>query len=202
MAATDSTGPSEDYSVLAHEAKCIVDRLIQQSSAHIRQTVNVNDTEHTNDRGRFIELENEARTSEHVVIRWPKISEFTDESVGKEKIYEYIEKEWKTAPGGHDLCWLHAIDFIEKRSLEFNDLYIYRVRYSIPTRRSPIPRQTICIYFTIDVSKVRAKNHPVKVLFAFETTSIIHQPDQFRFRQTWLQDIILLKEKMARGIDF
>lgn len=29
--------------------------------------------------------------------------------------------------------------------------------YSIPTRRQPIPRQTVSIYFTLDVSKVRQK---------------------------------------------
>jgi hypothetical protein len=32
-----------------------------------------------------------------------------------------------------------------------------QVRYSIPTRRQPIPRQTVSIYFTIDVSKIKLK---------------------------------------------
>ncbi|CAF1321961.1 unnamed protein product [Adineta ricciae] len=204
MAATDFHMP-----VAPREAQRIIEQLVQQSLAHLRETVG---EESSKTRGRFIELENEAQTSGHTTVQWPKISEFADEHIGIKKINEYIEKlllndnflvkEWKTAPGGHDLCWLYAIDFIEKRSLEFNNLYIYRVRYSIPTRRSPIPRQTVCIYFTIDVSKVRPKHHPVKVLFAFETMSIIHQPNEFRFRQTWIEDIVLLKEKMARGIDF
>jgi hypothetical protein len=31
---------------------------------------------------------------------------------------------------------------------------------------------------------------------------VIHHPAKFRFRQNWLQDIILLKQQMANGIDF
>ena len=160
---------SETHNILAREAQRIIEQLVQQSLAHLRETVG---EESSKTRGRFIELENEARTSGHTIVQWPKISEFADEHVGIKKINEYIEKvssitfrfflskpnrtvflkfdtsqnrkkefhsfnfvtyryffikEWKTAPGGHDLCWLYATDFIEKRSLEFNNLYIYRV---------------------------------------------------------------------------
>ena len=141
-------------------------------------------------------------------------------------------KEWKTSPGGQDDCWLYAIDFLQRKSFEFNDLYIYRVnlfiiflsilfsqvRYSIPTRRQPIPRHTVSIYFTIDISKIKPKvkhsfrkkflsnffqqNHPVKVSFVFETQRLIHHPSNFRFRQNWLQNIVLLKENLSQGIDF
>jgi hypothetical protein len=31
---------------------------------------------------------------------------------------------------------------------------------------------------------------------------LINYPDKFRFRQNWLENIILLKEKMSNGIDF
>ncbi|CAF4996800.1 unnamed protein product [Rotaria sp. Silwood1] len=113
-----------------------------------------------------------------------------------------ILQEWKTASGGHDSSWLYAIDFLERKSLEFNDLYIYRVRYSIPTRRQPIPRQTVSIYFTIDVSKVKPKNTTVQVSFVFETMRVVYHPGEFRFRQNWLQDIILLKEKLIKDIEF
>ncbi len=85
-----------------------------------------------------------------------------------------FSKEWKTSPNTQDDCWLYAIDFLECKSFEFNDLYIYRVkttsthfshcsilfiqvRYSIPTRRQPIPRHTASVYFTIDVSKIKPK---------------------------------------------
>ncbi len=85
-----------------------------------------------------------------------------------------FSKEWKTSPDTQDSCWLYAIDFLERKSFEFNDLYIYQVkissinfsrcsilliqvRYSIPTRRQPIPRHTASVYFTIDVSKIKPK---------------------------------------------
>jgi hypothetical protein len=42
---------------------------------------------------------------------------------------EISTKEWKTTPGGQDACWLYAIDFIEKKPLEFTNLYIYRVSF-------------------------------------------------------------------------
>jgi hypothetical protein len=94
----------------------------------LRDTIS-NETKDTNQRGRFIELETDEwqRTS---TGKWPTIAEFTNENVGLKKINEYIETEWKTAPGGQDPCWLYAIDFIEKKSLEFNELYIYRVMNS------------------------------------------------------------------------
>jgi len=96
-----------------------------------------------------------------------------------------FSKEWKTSPGSQDACWLYAIDFLERKSFEFNDLYIYRVkissivfslysilfiqaRYSIPTRRQPIPRHTASVYFTIDVSKIKPKvNTDIDYCFKF-----------------------------------
>ena len=42
----------------------------------------------------------------------------------------------------------------------------------------------------------------MKVSFVFETMRLIHNPTNFRFRQNWLEDIILLKEKLSIGIDF
>jgi hypothetical protein len=42
----------------------------------------------------------------------------------------------------------------------------------------------------------------VKVSFVFETRQVIYHPSNFRFRQNWLEDIILLKENLANGIDF
>ncbi|CAF3331824.1 unnamed protein product [Rotaria socialis] len=198
---------SEDYDLLAFAAQRIVDQVLSQSLLHINNALDSNLDENKNNqqRGRFIELENDEwqnKRQGQTAVKWPTIAEFTNEHVGIEKITEYIEKEWKTTPGGQDACWLYAIDFLEKKSLEFNDLYIYRVRYSIPTRRQPIPRQTVSIYFTLDVSKIKPKNTPIQVSFLLETMRLIHYPDQFRFRQTWLENIILLKEKMANGIDF
>ncbi|CAF0721864.1 unnamed protein product [Rotaria sordida] len=196
---------SEGYDLFAHEAHLIIDQLVKQSLAHVndtKETSDENNEEYNIQRDRFVVLENEAKTNGQISVHWPSIAEFTNEKIGIEKINEYIEKEWKTAPGGHDNSWLYAIDFLQRKSLEFNDLYIYRVCYSIPTRRQPIPRQTVSIYFTIDVSKIKPKNTPVQISFVFETMRVIYHPGNFRFRQNWLQNIILLKEKIANDIDF
>ncbi|CAF0876558.1 unnamed protein product [Rotaria sordida] len=200
-----SLDQSEGYDLFAHEAHLIIDQLVKQSLAHVndtKETSDENNEEYNIQRDRFVVLENEAKTNGQISVHWPSIAEFTNEKIGIEKINEYIEKEWKTAPGGHDNSWLYAIDFLQRKSLEFNDLYIYRVCYSIPTRRQPIPRQTVSIYFTIDVSKIKPKNTPVQISFVFETMRVIYHPGNFRFRQNWLQNIILLKEKIANDIDF
>ncbi|CAF2375672.1 unnamed protein product [Rotaria sp. Silwood2] len=198
---------SEDFDLIAYEAQRIVDQVLAQSLLNVYNTsdTNLNANRNNHERGRFIELENDEwqkKSQGQSIVRWPTIDEFTHENVGLDKINEYIEKEWKTTPGGQDACWLYAIDFLEKKALEFTELYIYRVRYSIPTRRQPIPRQTVSIYFTLDVSKVKPKNTPIQVSFVLETMRLVHHPDTFRFRQTWLENIILLKEKMTNGIDF
>ena len=120
-----SLNQSEDYDAFAHEAHQIIDQLVNQSLAHVHDGI---DNEESNiPRGRFIELENEGKAAGYSSIQWPTIAEFTDEKIGLDNRHQYIENEWKTSAGGQDTCWLSAIDFLECKSFEFNDLYIYRV---------------------------------------------------------------------------
>jgi len=87
--------PSEDYDLFAHEAHRIIDELVNQSIAHVNDTIEISDQddgENRDERGRFIEFENDAKTQEQSSIRWPSIAEFTDAKIGIEKINEYIEK--------------------------------------------------------------------------------------------------------------
>jgi hypothetical protein len=86
---------SEDYDLFAHEAHLIIDQLVNQSLAHVNDTVGLSDgddEENPIQRDRFIELENEAKIQEQSSVQWPSIAEFTDEKIGLEKINEYIEK--------------------------------------------------------------------------------------------------------------
>ncbi len=86
---------SEDYDLFAHEAHLIIDQLVNQSLAHVNDTVALSDGDDEEtpiQRDRFIELENEAKIQEQSSVRWPSIAEFTDEKIGLEKINEYIEK--------------------------------------------------------------------------------------------------------------
>lgn len=46
------------------------------------------------------------------------------------------------------------------------------------------------------------QNTPIQVSFVFETMKLTNYPANFHFRQTWLENIVLLKEKMSNGIDF
>ena len=57
----------------------------------------------------------------------------------------------------YDGGWLYCIDFLGEDDYEFDKRYRFRVRWSIPTRRKPIPRATACVYFTFVVSKIKPK---------------------------------------------
>jgi A-kinase anchor protein 14 len=128
-------------------------------------------------------------------ITWPMISEFSPE-LGIEKIQEFIQT-WQ-----HDDSWLYCIDLIGTDDLDYDVRYRYRVRWSIPTRRQPIPRATASIYFTIDVSKIKPKDTIVKVYYVFEGNRLVHRPGHSRFEEKWLKDIIESKILVISQITF
>jgi hypothetical protein len=85
----------EDYDIFAQEAHRIIDQLVTQSLAHVNDTDRISDQENEESpiqRGRFIQLENEAKTQEQSSVHWPTVGEFTSEKIGLAKINEYIEK--------------------------------------------------------------------------------------------------------------
>ena len=57
----------------------------------------------------------------------------------------------------YDNSWLYCIDYLGNDDHEFDVRHRFRVRWSIPTRRKPIPRATACVYFTFQVSKIKPK---------------------------------------------
>ncbi len=86
---------SDDYHVVKDEARRIIDQLINQSLAHVNDTVDVSEQENVEipfSRGRFIESENEVKAHDQSFVQWPSIVQFTNENIGIEKINEYIEK--------------------------------------------------------------------------------------------------------------
>jgi len=113
-------------------------------------------------------------------------SKISEES-GIETI-ENIVKGWDV-----NECWLHCTDFIEKT----DDAYQFRVRWSIPTRRKPIPAATACVYFTIDTSQKEAT-----ISYVLEAQRLIHTPDKSVFREKWLKDIISTKTMMMNDVTF
>ena len=77
-------------------------------------------------------------------------------------------------------------------------------------RREPIPKYSVSIYFSIDVSKIEPKvkqneqfenfsfenlqETPVKVSFVFETMRSIYRPENFQFSPFWFENIVRLKK--------
>ncbi|CAH2314996.1 Hypothetical predicted protein [Pelobates cultripes] len=126
---------------------------------------------------------------------WVPCKDFSVE-LGMKQIEEYIST-WEL----HE-SWLHCTDYLKDEEIEFSKLFHYRTRWSIPTRRKPIPRATACIYFTIQISKIKPNTFPVEVFFIFESTRLVHRPGQTRFREKWLKDIIESKIIMMDSITF
>ncbi|XP_056665711.1 A-kinase anchor protein 14 isoform X1 [Monodelphis domestica] len=98
--------------------------------------------------------------------------------------------------------WLHWSDYLDKEDLEFSVRYHYRVRWSIPTSRKPIPRATACVYFLIEISKIKPTTLPVEVFYVLESNRYIHRPGKSRFREKWLKDIIESKIILMNSIGF
>lgn len=128
-------------------------------------------------------------------IDWLSIEEFTVEKA-EEKINEFI-KTWD-----YQDSWEYCVDYLGEEEHEFDNRYRFRVRWSIPTRRKPIPRSTACVYFTFQVSKIKPKDYAVDVLYVFEGNRLVHKPGESRFREKWLKDIIESKVVLMEQIDF
>lgn len=126
---------------------------------------------------------------------WSSCEQFTFAS-GLEQIKEFIQT-WK-----RDDAWLYCIDYMGETEHDYDVRHRYRVRWSIPTRRKPIPRATACVYFTMSLSKIKPKNLPVEVFYVFEGNRLIHKPRKSRFREIWLKNIIESKILMMDTVTF
>ncbi|KAM6381537.1 A-kinase anchor protein 14 isoform 1-T1 [Pluvialis apricaria] len=116
-------------------------------------------------------------------IQWITGKDFTVER-GRQQIEEHIST-WDV-----DRRWLHWTEFLWEEELKHSKRYHYRVCWSIPTRRKPIPRATANVYFIIEISKTKPATLPVEVSFSLEYSRLIHRPEQCQFREQWLKDII------------
>ncbi|XP_038604210.1 A-kinase anchor protein 14 isoform X1 [Tachyglossus aculeatus] len=137
------------------------------------------------------------REAEFIVknIQWATCQDFTVD-LGRQQIEEYI-LTWEM----HE-SWLHWSEYLHEEELEYIVRYCYRVKWSIPTCRKPIPRATACVYFFIDISKIKPAWLPVEVFFILESSKYIHRPGKSRFREKWLKDVIENKIILMNGITF
>ncbi|XP_072191237.1 A-kinase anchor protein 14 [Excalfactoria chinensis] len=126
-------------------------------------------------------------------IQWTTCENFSVEK-GRQQIEEYIST-WEL----HE-SWLHCSEFLWEEDLQYSKKYHYRVLWSIPTRRKPIPQATASTYFVIEISKIKPITLPVDVYFFLESGRLIHRPERCRFREKWLKDIIenklILRERL------
>ncbi|XP_033127041.1 A-kinase anchor protein 14-like [Anneissia japonica] len=189
-------GDSEGFENQAHE---LVDRVIDNARKRILKDIGVNEDEDgrplSSIRSYSTLLYRETEDYEIKDIVWMTIEEFSVEE-GEKKINEFVQT-WD-----YEDSWLYCIDFLREEEDDFSKKYRYQVRWSIPTRRKPIPRATACVYFTIEVSKMKPKHFPVDVYYIFETNRLVHKPGQSRFRSRWLKDVIENKTLMMNAIDF
>ncbi|MEE6496924.1 hypothetical protein FKM82_002531 [Ascaphus truei] len=128
-------------------------------------------------------------------ITWIPCGDFTVER-GKTQIEQYIST-WEL----HE-SWLHCTDYMKEEELEFSKRYHYRMRWSIPSCRKPIPRATVCVYFTIQISKIKPPILPVEVFFFVESNRLVHRTGQTRFREKWLKDVIESKIILMDSVTF
>ena len=89
--------------------------------------------------------DNLIKVEEKENISWPSVKDFSWET-GLKSVEEFINK-WEVSDR-----WKYCIDFLGQKEQK----YKYRVVWSIPTRRKPVPRATASVYFTlVAVSEVR-----------------------------------------------
>ncbi|XP_031458624.1 A-kinase anchor protein 14 isoform X2 [Phasianus colchicus] len=140
-------------------------------------------------------VQKEEEEAEYAVrnIQWATCEDFSVER-GQQQIEEYIST-WELHKS-----WLHCSEFLWEEDLQYSKKYHYRVLWSIPTRRKPIPLATASTYFVIEISKTKPVTLPVEVFFFLESSRLIHRPEHCRFREKWLKDIIenkiILRERL------
>ncbi|CAI2723178.1 unnamed protein product [Schistosoma spindalis] len=128
-------------------------------------------------------------------IQWPTIEEFTPK-LGLEKIEKYI-KCWEISDK-----WLYCVDILPIVELKNETLHKYRVKFSLPSRRSPIPKSTVSVYFTLRISRIKPKNSVILVYYQVETFRSIQIPGKSRFSERWLTDVLKSKVRLMSYITF
>merc|ERR1712189_122191 len=88
---------------------------------------------------------------------WSKNAEFVVEN-GLKEIEEFVSK-WTL-----DEQWLFCIDHMYTDENEFSNDHKYNVRFSIPTRKKPIPTATASVYFTLSRVKLPVRKMSQSVL--------------------------------------
>ncbi|XP_007436249.1 A-kinase anchor protein 14 [Python bivittatus] len=175
----DEEEDEEDVENIKEKAAFIVDKMLQDAMESVR----------------LLKKEEAGVKYKIPNITWMRCKDFT---IGKGllQIEEYM-RTWEL----HE-SWLHWTNYLNNEELQYSTQYRYRVRWSIPTCRKPIPRATACVYFVIEISKIKPSTLPIEVFFVVETNKLIHRPGKSRFKEKWLKDVIESKIVMMETVDF
>ncbi|CAL8318522.1 unnamed protein product [Lota lota] len=148
-----------------------------------------------NDVGNDNQMKTTQKDSASKNIDWVSCEDFNIE-LGRRQITEYIST-WEL--NSH---WLLNVVFLETTEEEHHTLHRYRARWSIPTRQSPIPKDTASVYFFVQLSKFRPQTVPVEVCYTLESTKLVHIAGKTPFREKWLEDVVNSKALLKRTVDF
>merc|ERR1712212_927993 len=115
---------------------------------------------------------------------WPTNGAFTV-AEGLIAIKHFVAK-WQL-----DEQWLFCIDHIDTIEQEFAIEHKYNVRFSIPTRKKPIPTATASVFFTLTQSTVTGSDaEPMSIAYQVEGFRLSQSPGAFTFRQQWLYEVL------------
>ena len=114
---------------------------------------------------------------------WPLSADFTAE-LGEEAVGEHVRDKWSLSES-----WLHCVDYMGEQPPGSNR-HQYRVKFSQPTRRRPIPAHTASVYFTLVPGGAGGQ---VGVWWVMEGQRTLHKPGEGPFREKWLKDILEAK---------
>ena len=126
---------------------------------------------------------------------WASCRDFSVE-LGRKQIMEYI------STGGLSPRWVLNLAFLETIQEEYHSLHRYRARLSIPTRQSPVPRDTASVCFTVRLSRFRPQTERVEVCYTLESNQLVHLAGKTAFREKWLEDLVHSKALLRRAVDF
>ncbi|CAL8242230.1 unnamed protein product [Merluccius merluccius] len=134
-------------------------------------------------------------------VDWASCRDFNVD-LGLRQISQYVGT-WDVDPR-----WLLHVAHLETTEEDYNTVHRYRARWSIPTRRCPVPRETASVYFSVRVSKVRPRNDPVEVRYVVEASrsevrvAAAGGREETRFRERWLEDLAGSKALLRQRVDF
>lgn len=123
----------------------------------------------------------------------PLSQEFTNASA-ELAILDYVDNTWNLSEE-----WLRCIDYLGVSDGDVKE-HKFRVRFSQPTRRKPIPSYTSSVYFTLVPS--HGENEPMRVWYTMEGQRLVHKPEENTFREKWLKDILSSKAIICSETQF